>query len=199
MNRFLTTILAAVAAVFAVAGGRGDESSGDETSGPNSDSVPFDRAFIDAMVPHHESAIAMAREAKQAGLSQPELVAVADDIVVTQQEEIDKMLEWRKEWYGAGPRDPESEAVAVLGLSAEEHGMMGHGMMGHDVDLSSADDVDMSFAEMMIGHHESAIKMAELASARADHDEIRQLADAIIAAQTREIEVMKPHAQGSGH
>ncbi len=57
----------------------------------------------------------------------------------------------------------------------------------------------MSFAEMMIGHHEGAIKMAELASARAEHDEIRQLAEAIMAAQAREIEIMKPHAEDAHH
>ncbi|MEP7334143.1 MAG: DUF305 domain-containing protein [Actinomycetota bacterium] len=193
MNRFVTILAAAV--VFAVAGCGGNESSQDGTSvSASSSSVPFDRAFIDAMVPHHESAIAMAREAKQAGLSQPELVTIADDIVATQQDEIDQMLAWREEWFGAGPRESEMDALAVLGLSSEEAGMMSHGG-----DLSTAADVDMSFAEIMIAHHEGAIKMAELASVRASHDEIRQLADAIIAAQAREIEIMKPHAEGAHH
>jgi len=187
----LVTILAA-AVVFAVTGCGGDESSGDGTSvSASSSSVPFDRAFIDAMVPHHESAIAMAQEAKQAGLSQPDLVKIADDIIATQQGEIDQMLEWREGWFGAGPRGSETEALGVLRLSSEEAGMMAHGG-----DLSSAEDVDMTFAEMMIGHHEGAIKMAELASTRGDHDEIRRLAEAIIAAQAREIEIMKPYAQG---
>ena len=193
MNRFMTILAATV--VFAIAGCGGDDSSVDGTSvSANSSSVPFDRAFIDAMVPHHESAIAMAQEAKQAGLSQPELVKIADDIIATQQDEIDQMLGWREEWFGAGPRESETEALAVMGLSAEEAGMMAHGG-----DLAGAADVDMSFAEMMIGHHEGAIKMAELASTRADHNEIRQLAAAIIAAQAREIEIMKPHAEGAHH
>ena len=188
----LVTILAA-AVVFAVTGCGGDESSGDGTSvSASSGSVPFDRAFIDAMVPHHESAIAMAQEAKQAGLSQKDLVKIADDIIATQQDEIDQMLEWREEWFGAGPRGSETEALGVLGLSSEEAGMMAHGG-----DLSSAEDVDLTFAEMMIGHHEGAIKMAELASTRGDHDEIRRLSEAIIAAQAREIEIMKPHAEGA--
>lgn len=193
MNRFVTILAAAV--VFAVAGCGGDDSSEGETSvSASSSSVPFDRAFIDAMVPHHESAIAMAQEAKQAWLSQPDLVKIADDIIATQQAEIDQMLAWREEWFGAGPRESEMEALALLGLSAEEAGMMAHGG-----DLSGADDVDMSFAEMMIGHHEGAIKMAELASTRAGHDEIRQLGEAIMAAQAREIEIMKPHAEGTHH
>jgi uncharacterized protein (DUF305 family) len=193
MNRFVTMLAAAV--VFAIAGCGGEETSSDGTSvSASSGSVPFDRAFIDAMVPHHESAIAMAREAKEAGLAQPDLVEIADDIIATQQEEIDQMLGWREEWFGAGPRESEMQALAVLGLSAEEAGMMAHGG-----DISSADDVDLSFAEMMIEHHEGAIRMAELAPTRAGHDEVRQLAEAITAAQAREIEMMKPHAQGAHH
>ena len=192
--RKLTTILAA--AMLAIAGCGGDDGSGGEgpreTAGTSSAS--FDRAFIDAMIPHHESAIEMAREAKEAGLTQRDLVEIADDIMATQQREIDQMLEWREQWFGADARDSESEALAVLGLSAAEAGMMAHGG-----DLSAADDIDKAFAELMIGHHEGAITMAELASTRASHEEIRRLAEAIIAAQAREIEIMEPHAEGAHH
>ena len=192
MNRLVTILAAAI--VVAVAGCGGDDNSADGTSvSARSSSVPFDRAFVDAMVPHHESAIDMAREAKQAGLSQPDLVKIADDIIATQQSEIDRMTQWREQWYGGTP-ESETAALATLGLSVEEAGMMAHGG-----DLSSADDVDQAFAEMMIEHHEGAIRMAELAATQAGHEEIRKLAEAIIAAQAREIEVMKPHAEGAGH
>ncbi len=194
-HRRTLAVLAAAAVVLAIVGCGGDDSSGDRTiATAGASSVPFDRAFIDAMVPHHESAIAMAQEAKQAGLSQPDLVKIADDIIATQQAEIDQMLAWREEWFGAGPRESEEEALAVLGLSAEEAGMM-----AHEGELPGAEDVDKAFAEMMIEHHEGAIKMAQLASARGGHDETRQLAEAIIAAQAREIEIMEPHAEGAHH
>ena len=62
---------------------------------------PFDKAFIDAMVPHHEGAIAMAK-AQLAEGSQPELRKMADDIIAAQTEEIARMKAWRKAWYGAG-------------------------------------------------------------------------------------------------
>jgi len=61
----------------------GGDSSSDAGATPSGDA--FDRAFIDAMVPHHQSAIEMATAAKEAGLSQPDLVKVADDILATQQ------------------------------------------------------------------------------------------------------------------
>ncbi len=150
----------------------------------------FDRAFIDAMVPHHESAIEMANAAKEAGLSQPDLVEVANDILATQQEEIDRMKEWRGEWFGSREIDP--NGVAALGLSESAMGMQ------HDADaLRDSTDVDTDFAQMMITHHEGAIQMAELADDNAEHDELKELAEAIIDAQEREIEVLRPHAGGA--
>ena len=72
--------------------------------------------------------------------------------------------------------------------------------MEHDADgLRSSGDVDTDFAQMMITHHQGAIEMAKLASDRAEHEEIEDLAEAIISAQEREIEVMRPHTSGMHH
>ncbi len=61
---------------------------------------PFDKAFIDAMIPHHESAIAMSRHAlKQA--KRPEIKKLAREISSSQQKEIDQMKRWRTAWYGS--------------------------------------------------------------------------------------------------
>lgn len=60
---------------------------------------PFDRAFIDMMIPHHESAVMMA-EGLRTMTERPELLQLIEDIVRTQQQEIDQMKEWRHEWYG---------------------------------------------------------------------------------------------------
>ena len=179
-----------------LASGCGGDAGGDE-SAPETEQgaageVPFDRAFIDAVVPHHESAIEMAREAKGAGLAEPELLQIADDIIATQQQEIDQMLAWRTEWFGSSELGSEVQAVEALGLTMEEAGM------AHAGELSEADDVDAAFAAMMIAHHEGAIRMAKLAEERAGHDEIKQLARNIIAAQQREIEVMEEHADHHG-
>jgi len=61
---------------------------------------PFDRAFIDAMIPHHQSAIDAAKAA-EARAQRPEIKKLAQDIVVAQQREIDQMRQWRRAWYGA--------------------------------------------------------------------------------------------------
>ena len=187
--RIVLVLFASAAALAFAAGCGGDDA--DESAAPTatSSSVPFDRAFIDAMVPHHQSAIEMAEAAKEAGLSQPELITVANDIVDSQQAEIDEMLSWRKDWFGSSEIDP--EGASELGLSDEAMGME-HGT----AEIEGADDVDQAFAAAMIPHHEGAIRMAELALERGQHEEIRKLAEEIISAQQREIEILEPHAGG---
>jgi uncharacterized protein (DUF305 family) len=64
------------------------------------DAEPFDRAFIDMMVPHHEGAIEMANQLLEHG-QQPALRTMAHNIIGAQQLEILQMREWRKAWYGA--------------------------------------------------------------------------------------------------
>lgn len=184
---FAGVLVGATVLIVAACGGNDEGSATSETP----TGAAFDRAFIDAMVPHHESAIAMAQAAKEAGLSQPELVKVADDILATQQVEIDQMKRWRKEWFGSSTIAP--NGVAALGLDESEMGM---GMDDADA-LRDSTDVNTDFAQMMITHHQSAIGMAKLAADRAEHDEIKDLAKAIISAQEREIDVMRPHAKGS--
>ena len=61
---------------------------------------PFDRAFIDAMVPHHRGAIRMARVALGKAEDR-ELRRLARSIITTQSDEIVDMNAWRKRWYGA--------------------------------------------------------------------------------------------------
>ncbi len=65
------------------------------------DADPFDLAFLDAMIPHHESAI----EAGQIALEESEnseIRSLAEEIISSQQAEIDQMTAWRSEWYPEG-------------------------------------------------------------------------------------------------
>jgi uncharacterized protein (DUF305 family) len=52
-------------------------------------------------------------------------------------------------------------------------------------------EVDKHFIEMMIPHHQAAVEMADLALQKATHPELKKLATAIKADQTKEIEQMK--------
>ena len=58
----------------------------------------FDKAFIEAMIPHHQLAIMMAQMLKS-GTSRPEMLALADNIIESQSKEIQEMQSWYKSWY----------------------------------------------------------------------------------------------------
>jgi uncharacterized protein (DUF305 family) len=67
-------------------------------------------------------------------------------------------------------------------------GMMdsGGGMMG-----GGTGDIDRHFIEQMIPHHQDAVDMADLAIGKAQHPELKALAENIKRDQTREIEQMR--------
>lgn len=58
----------------------------------------FDLRFIEMMIPHHEGALVMAKDA-DAKSKRPEILKLAQDILSSQQAEIDQMKQWRKAWY----------------------------------------------------------------------------------------------------
>ena len=55
----------------------------------------------------------------------------------------------------------------------------------------TGDDFDKAFMGEMIIHHQGAIDMAKLAQQNAKHGEIKTLATAILAAQSKEIDMMQ--------
>ena len=68
---------------------------------------------------------------------------------------------------------------------ADQMAAMNAGLVG-----KTGDDFDRAFIAEMIPHHQGAIAMAEQAIAHANHPEIRQMAEAIIGAQSSEITQM---------
>ena len=59
---------------------------------------PFDKAFLEMMIPHHKGAVAMARtQLKQGKL--PQLKKLANSIISSQTKEIEQMRAWLEQWY----------------------------------------------------------------------------------------------------
>ena len=88
------------------------------------------------------------------------------------------------------------------GVSISKHPGMhampdGSDMTSMMMDMNTAlrgktgDAFDEAFLSEMIVHHQGAIDMAQLALTNAKHQEIKDLANAIVAAQTKEIGEMK--------
>jgi len=77
---------------------------------------------------------------------------------------------------------PSSRTTTPTQTQSSPSPMAGQMMMG---------DIDQHFIIMMIPHHQGAVDMAELALTRTQHPELKQLAEAIIRDQNREIEQMQ--------
>lgn len=77
----------------------------------------FDEAFLLAMIPHHQMAVVMSRQAQRNGTS-AEVDKLAAGIITAQQKEIAEMRSWLKDWYG------------VTAPTGSTGGMMGPGSMG---------------------------------------------------------------------
>jgi uncharacterized protein (DUF305 family) len=85
---------------------------------------PFDRAFIDQMIPHHQGAIRMSRVVLANG-QDPELMDLAESIISEQSREIEQMNEWREQWYGE-PSPAGGMPPMMDGGQMPSHDDMGH-------------------------------------------------------------------------
>ena len=150
--------------------------------------APFDQRFIDMMVPHHEAAIAMAEIARTRA-TRDELRALADEIIDAQTAEVEQLRAWRESWFGSSDTPPMDAMPMLPGLRMGGELMNGDRMdIRDDVEqLRVAEPFDQAFIDAMIQHHLSAIDAAQSALAQSDREEILRLAEAIIAAQSREI------------
>lgn len=75
------------------------------------------------------------------------------------------------------------------GMMNDDDMSMGE-MMGI-LNSKSGDEFDKAFLSQMIIHHQGAIDMANSAKKNAKHDEIKNLADDILSAQSKEIDTMQ--------
>lgn len=144
------------------------------------------QAFLQSMVPHHESAVAMANVAKERA-TVPEMKQLATDIVGAQEREIAQMKQIHQRLFGSDLK-PDERAHDKLGLSASEAGM-NHGAESTNK-LRIANPFDSAFIDEMTPHHEGAIRMATAVLKTTKDDEIRQLAQGIISAQEQEVKLM---------
>lgn len=173
-------------------GGRGkaSETSGTKGMDPGSGGMASgmlmkngeysDERFIDAMVPHHEGAVEMARVALK-NAEHPEIKQLAENIISTQRAEIGELKSIKQEAFGTS-RVPMNMSMVQ---------MKKMGMMMNPGDLAKRDPFDRAFIDAMIPHHQSAIEMAEVALKETNNPKIEELATNIVEAQKHEISQMK--------
>lgn len=177
-TRTWATLLAALAliAAAAVVVGCGDDNA--NNMGGSSGNAT-DAAFVNDMVPHHRSAVEMAKLARTRA-EHPELRKLADHIVSAQEREIDTMNSVK-----ADLSDAHSEHMGGDDhMSGSEHA---RGMGMDPQELRDAKPFDRAFIDMMIRHHEGAVTMAKEGLKKGEHPKLRGLAEDIVSAQEREI------------
>ena len=203
--RLLAPLLA-VAFLLAACGGAGSGQQGDESGGGGHGQMDHgqmdhgsmgmgsggmarqmvmengkysDKAFIDAMVPHHQGAIEMAEVALK-NAEHEEIKELSRNIISTQEAEIEELKAIKEQEFGT--------SEVPMEMSAGEMQMMG---MTDPDELANKDPFDKAFIDAMIPHHQSAIEMAQVAYRESDNPEIKALAEGIVDAQTREIAQME--------
>jgi uncharacterized protein (DUF305 family) len=153
-------------------------------SDPDAATAPFDLQFIDTMTHHHEGAVMMAEMALKKSPNE-ELKKFAQKIIDDQKKEIGLMKDWRDKWYAGKPAAKNMEMPGMMDSMKQpmtgDHMKMMEAMTGKDFDLH--------FLDMMIPHKD-AVNMSKNALEKAEHAEIKTLANQIIKAQNEEIEKM---------
>ena len=205
MKAWPLALLLAVAFLLTACGGAGSDQQGDESGGGGHGQMDHgqmghgsmgsggmarqmvmengkysDEAFIDAMVPHHQGAIAMARVALK-NAEHEEIKELSSNIISSQQAEIEELKFIKKEEFGT--------SNVPMEMSQEQ--MRSMGMMMDPQQLANKEPFDKAFIDAMIPHHQSAIEMAQVALEKSDNPKIKELAENIISAQQREIEQMR--------
>jgi uncharacterized protein (DUF305 family) len=149
----------------------------------------FDLRFVDAMTPHHQGAVEMAKEAQQKS-KRPEIQKLATDIIGTQDKEISQMKQWRQAWYPKASAEPVAYNPQMghsMPMSKEQRSSM---MMS--LNLGAADNqFDLRFINAMIPHHEGAVTMANDALKNSKRPEVQKLAKEIVSSQAAEIAQMQ--------
>ena len=189
MNSFTLRTTAIVAAALTVgllagctinitpADSNSDNGMGGMMGDSSGDYSMVDLGFAQMMIPHHEQAVEMSGLALEIS-TDPEILALATQIRDAQAPEIEQMQGWLD---------------SSTGMMDHDMGTMG-GMLS-DAEIatlaaSTGVEFDRLFLEGMIGHHEGAIKMAQMIL-DSQNPEVKALGEAIVSSQTAEIARMR--------
>lgn len=188
----------ALAATLAACGTSSDDvgTTGMNDGSSSSSSVTgqaADVAFAQLMIPHHTQAIEMADLALKYGTS-VEVKTLATQIKGAQDPEIAQMTQWLDGW-NAPLQMPGSDGSGMNHSGMDMGGMSASGIMS-DEELNALGqargaDFDRMWLQMMIAHHQGAIAMAEQVLATTTDEQVKALAQDVVAGQTTEIDTMQ--------
>lgn len=198
MTSFATRILAVFAALAAAlflssctqsesADGHTDHQPPDtpaitgEPAGYNADDV----AFATNMIPHHEQAIQMSALVPDR-TTNPELIALAEQISAAQQPEINALRVFLVQWN----ENPDTATGGDHAHHADMQGMVDEATMARLESLNGA-EFDTLWLESMISHHVGAVEMAKAEIANGENVDAKRMAQTMIDTQQAEITQMQ--------
>lgn len=150
-----------------------------------------DIGFAQGMIPHHAQAIEMA-DLALTNTKNPDVLALANKIKAAQSPEIIKLSGWLRDW---GQTVPSTASGSMDHDMSGMGGMMMDGMMSQaDMDrleTSTGTEFDRLWIELMIQHHEGAVKMSKTEVAGGKNPDAIALAQVIISNQQAEITTME--------
>ncbi|MGW4212645.1 DUF305 domain-containing protein [Lentzea sp. NPDC004789] len=138
-----------------------------------------DRLYVAMMIVHHEQALAMTRFAPDRA-ENATVKGLADRIRYSQEPEIGAMKQWQRVNNDMGSH---GDHGSMPGMATQEQLTA--------LGAARGKDFDRMFLELMIKHHEGAIKMATDVKSAGTNVQVEEMADDVIAVQTDEINRMK--------
>ncbi|WP_307844381.1 DUF305 domain-containing protein [Actinotalea solisilvae] len=160
-----------------------------------------DAGFARDMAVHHGQAVEMSVLVRDRS-EDPAVRQLALDILLTQQHQAGQMFGWLATWGLTPTSSAEPMAWAEHGhgdagaaATDEEHP---HTMPGLATEAqmqrlatAEGEEADRLYLALMIPHHEGGVEMAELAVGDADQPQVRRLAEAVVASQQAEIQLLE--------
>ncbi len=201
--RKLTLPIAALAATLALAscgtsssGRAATGTAGASISAPAASSTPApgdknaaDTLFATMMIPHHAQAMAMADLALNQATN-TKVKALASTIKEAQGPEIARMSGWLTGWGAPVPGTAGGAGMSGMsGMDEQTGGMMSTQQMTN-LGAANGPAFDRMWLQMMVTHHQGAVAMARDTLTQGTNPEARQLAQAIIDSQSKEIAEM---------
>lgn len=177
MKRYLrmAAVLLAVIALAGLGAGAASAATANKT----------DEAFVAEMPMHHEMAIEMAEMAAEQA-EHAKIKSTAEKIIKAQKAEAMRLERIAKRLgvtpVSMGDHMAMMEGLDTLGLTMKQAGMD----MKMD-DLDGAKPFDRMFIDMMVPHHQGAIRMARVELKKGKDAQLREIATAIISGQAKEI------------
>jgi uncharacterized protein (DUF305 family) len=195
----VAAVLAAclVSAALLVGARLGDEASAHAAT---PDDASVDAGFARDMQRHHAQAVEMSLLVLN-GSGDPEIRTLASDILLTQQQQVGQMYAWLDTWGLS--QTTSADPMQWMAEHADHSGGTDHPMPASEMPGMASDrqlealaaarpgEVDRRFLQLMIPHHAGALDMAQYAADHAATAHVRHLAEAIVAAQTNELTVLR--------